>query len=99
MRQFIYCKPTAKGIHSFYLVNDGKEYFLFNQNYRKGVHKFFSCGVSINVAMDIARANRDHAIIRTMEKLHNYIKYIEKEYCIAVLARTIFKQSFKRYAA
>ena len=36
----IYCEPTARGVHTFFLVVNGKEYYLFSQNYRKGVHAY-----------------------------------------------------------
>lgn len=100
MKTTVFCTPTAKGIHSFYLTYEGEDYFLFNQNYRKGVHEFYSDGVSLNAALKFALAHQDSAILRTMEKLPMYIKYVEKEYGIAVLEQTIKKQkSLSRYAA
>lgn len=88
MKDTIYCKRTDPGIHSFYLVASGQEYYLFRQNYRKGVQKYYGSGISVNVALDFSRAHRDDAIERTMTKLPVYIKYIEKEYGIMVLERT-----------
>ena len=37
MKTTIYCRPTAKGVHSFYLMVGTEEFFLFSQAYRKGV--------------------------------------------------------------
>ena len=31
MKTTIYCKPTSKGIHSFYLLIGTEEFFLFSQ--------------------------------------------------------------------
>lgn len=31
MKPQIYCKATAKGEHSFYLLVEGQEYYLFRQ--------------------------------------------------------------------
>ena len=100
MKASVFCTPTAKGVHSFYLTFEGKEYYLFQQNYRKGVQKFYSNGVSLNAALKITLAHGDVAILRTMEKLPMYIKYVEKEYGIAVLEQTQKKQkTFRRCVA
>ena len=78
MKSTVYCTPTDKGIHTFYLVTEGYEYYLFRQNYRKGVNEFFRDGVDLDRALDFTRARHDEAVIRTMSKLPMYIKYIEK---------------------
>lgn len=88
MQATIMCKKTAKGVHSFYLFFKESEYFLFNQNYRKGVHEYFSKGVPLESSRDYAKANKDSAVIRTMTKLPLYIKYIEKEYGLAIFEKT-----------
>lgn len=93
MNNTVYCKPTSQGIHSFYLVNDGNSYFLFSQNYRKGVQEYYGRGVSLNEAMDHSRSHKDEAIMRTMSKVPMYIKYIEDEFGITVLRRTAMKNS------
>lgn len=89
MKAFISCRTTSQGIHSFYLTYCGQELFLFQQNYRHGVDEFFSKGVELNQAIRFSHAHHDSAIIRTMEKLPLYIRYIEKEHAIAVLDQTI----------
>ena len=89
----ISCKTTAKGIQSFYLeCNDGK-FFLFSQNYRKGVKEYYGpTGIALKVALDVSRSKGDTAVIRTMRKLIPYIKYVEKEYDIVVLDKTASRQ-------
>ncbi|MCR5665185.1 MAG: hypothetical protein K6G01_00010 [Eubacterium sp.] len=84
----IYCKTTAKGTHSFYLVFAGEEYYLFSQDYRKGVFEYYRNGVELNKAMQRSKAHYDTAILKTMDKLPIYIKYIEREYDIVVLEQT-----------
>lgn len=93
MKSYIYCKPTSQGTHSFYLVVDGIEYFLFCQSYRKGVHHYFSKGVSIARSLDYSRGSGDTAVLKTMEKMKMYIKYVEKENGIKVLEKTKKKES------
>lgn len=99
MKNTIYCKPTAKGIHSFYLITETDTYFLFSQNYRRGVNKFFADGVCLDMALEIFRANGDSAIIRTMKKLPTYIKYLESEYGIEVLRKTAKKNAARKLRA
>lgn len=93
MTPIIYCKPIQKGIHSFYLATNSNEYFLFNQNYRKGVQYYFGKGVTLNHAINFSKSNGDTAIIKTMSKLPIYIKYIEKEYEITILNQTKKRQN------
>ena len=88
MKTTVYCKTNAKGIHSFYLVFGGKEFFLFNQAYRKGVDGFYGNGVPFDEALKHSRAKHDAAISRTMDKIPIYVKYIEKEFDVEVLNRT-----------
>ncbi len=96
MKTTIYCKPTAKGIHSFYLMVGTEEFFLFSQAYRKGVEEYYGRGVRIDESMKYSRAHNDSAITRTMDKIPMYVKYIEKEYAIEVLEQTK-KRSSQNY--
>jgi len=90
MKATIYCKPTSQGIHSFYLLADSGEYFLFNQNYRKGVHSYFSRGVRIDEARNFSKNNRDSAIIKTMNKLPMYIRLWYRFLCPEILILSVF---------
>ena len=95
MNATIFCRATDKGIHTFYLNANGNEYYLFHQNYRKGVSEYYRNGVSINEAINFGRSKRDDALMRTMQKIPMYLKYAEKEYGIQVLNQTIKKN--KKY--
>ncbi len=97
MKNMIYCEPTARGVHTFFLVVNGKEYYLFSQNYRKGVHAYYSKGVPLTQAVNYSKTHNDSALIRTMSKLPMYIKYVEKEYGIEVLERTKKKSRYVGY--
>ena len=88
MRTYIYCKVTEKGVHSFFLETQEGEFFLFNQSYRKGVQAYFGKGVSLTESRNFAKSNHDSAIIKTMNKLPAYIRYVEKEYGVLVLDQT-----------
>ena len=95
MKTMIYCRSTNKGVHTFYLNADGIEYYLFHQNYRKGVSNYYRNGVSLDYAINFGRSKKDDALMRTMQKLPMYLKYAEKEYGIQVLNQTIKKN--KKY--
>lgn len=96
MKTTIYCKLTAKGVHSFYLMVGTEEFFLFSQAYRTGVEEYYGRGVCIDESMKYSRAHNDSAITRTMDKIPMYVKYIEKEYAIEVLKQTK-KRSSQNY--
>lgn len=96
MKAKIYCEPIERGTHSFYLTVDGQQYYLFSQNYRRGVQEYFSKGVSIYESMNYSKTHRDEALIRTMTKIPMYINYIEKEYGVQVLEQTK-KKNVKNY--
>lgn len=74
---------------------EGQTYYLFRQDYRKGVQEYFKKGVLMNDALNYSKAHRDFAIERTMEKLPSHIRYIEKEYGVELLEQTK-KQNSKR---
>lgn len=88
MKTTIYCKPTSKGVHSFYLLIGIEEFFLFSQAYRKGVDEYYGRGVQIDESINYAKAHNDSAVIRTMRKIPMYVRYVEKEYAIEVLEQT-----------
>lgn len=88
MKTTVYCRPTSKGVHSFYLINGKEEFFLFSQSYRKGVEEYYGRGVLLDEAINHSKSHNDSAIARTMSKIPMYIKFIEKEYEIEVLRQT-----------
>lgn len=101
MKTSIYCKPTTKGVHSFYLIVGNDEFFLFSQAYRKGVEEYYGRVVRIDESMKYSRAHNDSAIIKTMDKIPMYVKYVEREYEIEVFERTKRRsaQYFKKRCA
>ena len=88
MKTMIYCETPEKAVHAFYMLNEGEIYYLFSQDYRKGVQDFYHKGVRLDESLDYSKAHKDTAIERTMSKSPMYIKYIEKEYGMEVLERT-----------
>ena len=83
----IECRPDNQN-HVFYMINEGKEYYLFTQKQRKGVGEFYRGGVSLNRAICHGIGRRDTCIHKTMDKIVMQIRYIEKENEIKVLRKT-----------
>ena len=88
MKARIYCTSDHKGTHLFYLDLGEETFFLFSQSYRKGVDEFYAKGVYIDESINYNKAHKDSAIIKTMEKIPMYVKYIEKEFDVEVLKKT-----------
>lgn len=97
MATMIYCRTTRKGTQSFYMIYGKDEYYLFSQAYRKSVKDYYRNGVILNKSMDHSRSHNDMALERTMSKIPMYVKYIEKEYGIAVFEQT--KRKNRHYVA
>ena len=95
MKPLIYCKTTAKATQSFYLLADGKEYFLFNQKYRVSNKEHFRRGINLDSLGDFSNV-RSNSVRRVLDKLPNYIRYVEKEYEIKVLDKTLKQASNKK---
>lgn len=98
MSTTIYCRPTAKGVHSLYADVDGTSHFLFSQAYRRGVKEFFADGVSLNRAIDHSLAKNNSAVHNTMDKLIPSIRYVEREYNIEILNKTKEKNRRRKTA-
>ena len=94
----IFCRTTAKGVSSFYVSVDGETLFLFSQNYHSGVRHYFRGPISVTRAIDFSCAKGNKALLRTMEKLPAYIRYVEREYGVEVLKQTKRKNARRKAA-
>ena len=95
MKAKIYCKTVAKGRQAFYVEVDGKDYFLFEQNYRASNKDFFRKGVTVEELNDYSKTS-SRAVKRTLDKMPTYIKYLEKEFDLAIYDKTKLKQQGKK---
>lgn len=95
MKTEIYCKTIAGDKQAFHLRIGQKSYLLFIQSYRASNRDYFQNGKPIAVALDITNV-RSRATRKTIEKLLPAIKYVEKEYGVAILGRTLKKENKKR---
>ena len=96
MQAKVYCKTVAKGRQAFYINANGKEYFLFEQDFRASNKEFFKKGYYLTDRVDYTRV-RSEATRRTLEKLPSYIRYIESEYGVSIYEkREKIKVAYKR---
>lgn len=95
MKTKVICKEIKTGILSFYVMAGGKEYFLFQQEFKKTVYDYFANGVNIGVTNDYSAAH-SHTVRKTLDKLPCYIRYIEKEYNIEIYEKTKQTKSVKK---
>ena len=95
MKAKVICKAAGKGQQNFFVVVAGKEYYLFRQDYRASNQDFFKNGVSID---SIGNYDGVHsqAVRKTLDKLPTYLRYIEKEYGIAIYERGAQKTAKKQ---
>lgn len=84
----VYCMADNNSKQHFYVETKGKSYYLFSQDFRRGVQNYYESGVDLNRALDVSKAKFDAAIARTMRKLPAHLRYIEKEYNVQILNRT-----------
>ena len=91
MKNYIYCTTTAKGEQTFYLMTQGRKYFLFVQAYRRSNKKVFEQGISL---FDLRKLKKHHSysVRHTAEKIPAHIRYIEQEFGIIVMEMTKRKQ-------
>ena len=95
MQAKIFCKTIAKGKQSFYVTVNEKRYFLFTQDYRISNKEFFQNGVGISEKNKYANVHST-AVKRTLDKLPAYIRYVEKEYDVAIYEKTQKAQKLQK---
>ena len=87
MKAKVFCKTVAKGRQAFYVNANGKEYFLFEQDFRASNKKFFRKGYYLTDKVDYSKIIST-AVRNTLSKIPIYVKYIEAEYGIAIYEKT-----------
>ena len=87
MQATVFCKTTAKATQSFFVKVGGREYFLFQQDFRKSNKEFFRNGVGVHAINNYSSVHST-AVKKTLDKLPSYIRYIEKEYDVAIYEKT-----------
>lgn len=95
MQAKIFCRTVTKGKQSFYVTVEGKRYYLFTQDYRVSNKEFFQNGVCISEINNFGGVHST-AVKRTLDKLPVYIRYIEKEFGVAIYKKTIKGQQGKK---
>ena len=95
MQVTVFCKTTAKATQSFFVKVAGRDYFLFQQDFRKSNKEFFRNGVGVHAINNYSGVHST-AVRKTLDKLPSYIRYIEKEYDVAIYEKTKKKLDEKK---
>ena len=95
MKAKVICKNLDWGTHVFYVVVNGKEYFLFSQDYKRTVEEFFKHGININELNNYSIAHSS-AVRKTLDKIPLYLHYVEKEFGVEIYTKTNNNKSSKK---
>lgn len=95
MQATVFCKTVAKGTQAYFVKADGKEYFLFHQDFRRSNKEFFQNGVSIS---ELRRYSSAHStsVRKTLDKLPAYLRYVEREYGVPIYTKKQMRQNKKQ---
>ena len=63
----------------FYLISNGKRYYLFTQDFSKGVYQFFKSGRSESELHKYNLWRKNPRLDKTIEKIPMYMRYVLKE--------------------
>lgn len=97
MKTMIYC-TKKNNQNNFYMNYEGEDYYLFTQAYHKSANEFYKNGVSLDKAWDYKKSRKNPVLIKTMDKLKPYIKYVEREFSISVLECTRKRNAYGKVA-
>ncbi len=88
MKTTIRCEVASNDFLSFYLDTPEGSFFLFHQAYKSSAYSYYGRGVRLQEALDFSKSHRNTVVLKIMQKLPSYIKYVEKEQGIVVLEQT-----------
>ena len=95
MKAIIHSKVRNKGEQTFYVKVNGRDYFLFTQDYRKSNKDVFAKGVVVDDLRKLS-SHCSTSVRATVEKLPSYLHYIESEYGVAIYDKTERKQKVQK---
>lgn len=89
----VFCKESQnRGLNSrldFYLETKTENHYLFSQTFSNELYNLFKGGMSLDKALDCSQANRNKSILKVIDKLPSHIRYIEQEYGLTILRKTM----------
>lgn len=62
----------------FYLRSNNGEFYLFSQDYSKGVYEYFKHGRSVNEIRKFNKWKKNPRLNKTIDRLPHQIQYVEK---------------------
>jgi len=88
----------APGMLNFYLMADGRAYYLFAQRFNLRVYKYFCHSITENEVLTFRGWHKNALIDHIMEKLPMYIRYADKELIPACTAEKLPKYAARSKA-
>ena len=86
----IYCKDSnTKGIIDFYITSENESIYMFSQKYRRSTYDYYRNGVLLKDAFNYKKIHNDKAIMNVIKRFSPSISYIEKEYSVSIMNKTI----------
>lgn len=77
MKSRIDVRRDQQKLHFYLHSNDG-EFYLFSQNYSKGVFEYFKNGRSVNEIRKFDKWKKNPRLNKTIDRLPPQIQYVEK---------------------
>ena len=87
----VFCVTVSKGTQAFFVKVNGKNYYLFQQAFKRSNKEYFAGGVEIH---SISKFSNVHstAVRDTLDKLPAYIRYVESEHGVSIYEKTKLKE-------
>lgn len=71
----------------FYAEDGQERVYIFSRKYRTNLFNYFRKGISTRNLYDFTKTRRSSVVINTMLQLRTHLRYIEKEYGVAILEK------------
>ena len=93
-KSMIFCKDSCThGVLDFYLSKGNDSIYLFSQKFRHSIYEHYRRGMLLDEALSYKKAHKDKAIMNVIKRLPSSISYIEKNYDIIVMNKTLYAHS------
>lgn len=69
----------------FFAEDEQESVYIFSRKYRTNLFNYFRKGISTRKLYDFTKTHRSSVVINTMLQLRTHLRFIEKEYGVAIL--------------
>lgn len=71
----------------FFAEDEQESVYIFSRKYRTNLFNYFRKGISTRKLYDFTKTHRSSVVINTMLQLRTHLRFIEKEYGVAILEK------------